>query len=110
MLQHLQGSGIMWKSYGFPVFLLTESGTKTLQEVLHSIFMFFFKLATQDTSDGLYCILRLLLDLRRQTLDTQFFGLNRKKGMKCKLSRRHTNSNLMAKIGDHSKSQGLYLG
>lgn len=26
------GSGIMWKSYGFPVFLLTESGTKTLQE------------------------------------------------------------------------------
>lgn len=22
----------MWKSYGFPVFLLTESGTKTLQE------------------------------------------------------------------------------
>lgn len=26
------GSGIMWKSYGFPVFLLTESGSKTLQE------------------------------------------------------------------------------
>ncbi|KAL2333210.1 hypothetical protein Fmac_014423 [Flemingia macrophylla] len=26
------GSGIMWKSYDFPVFLLTESGSKTLQE------------------------------------------------------------------------------
>ncbi|KAK2386400.1 Zn-dependent exopeptidases superfamily protein [Trifolium repens] len=26
------GSGIMWKSYSFPVFLLTESGTKTLKE------------------------------------------------------------------------------
>ncbi|KAG4920374.1 Nicastrin [Glycine soja] len=26
------GSGIMWKSYNFPVFLLTESGSKTLQE------------------------------------------------------------------------------
>ncbi|XP_027337970.1 nicastrin [Abrus precatorius] len=26
------GSGIMWQSYGFPVFLLAESGTKTLQE------------------------------------------------------------------------------
>lgn len=27
------GSGIMWKSYGFPVFLLTESGSRALQEV-----------------------------------------------------------------------------
>ncbi|KAG2406376.1 Nicastrin Precursor [Vigna angularis] len=26
------GSGVMWKSYNFPVFLLTESGSKTLQE------------------------------------------------------------------------------
>ncbi|KAK7379220.1 hypothetical protein VNO80_04675 [Phaseolus coccineus] len=26
------GSGIMWKSYSFPVFLLTESGSKTLKE------------------------------------------------------------------------------
>lgn len=26
------GSGIMWKSYSFPVFLLTSGGTKTLQE------------------------------------------------------------------------------
>lgn len=55
---HLQGSGIMWKSYNFPVFLLTESGTKTLQEVSHSIFMFYLKIATQDASDGRY-ILRL---------------------------------------------------
>lgn len=46
----------MWKSYNFPVFLLTESGTKILQEVLHSIRVlscFFIKLETQDTSDGL---------------------------------------------------------
>ncbi|CAL0301415.1 unnamed protein product [Lupinus luteus] len=28
------GSGIMWKSYNFPVFLLAESGTKTLQEFI----------------------------------------------------------------------------
>lgn len=42
----------MWKSYGFPVFLLTESGTKTLQEVSHSIFIFFLKLTTRDASDG----------------------------------------------------------
>ncbi|KAE9594414.1 putative nicastrin [Lupinus albus] len=28
------GSGIMWKSYNFPVFLLTESGTKTLREFI----------------------------------------------------------------------------
>ncbi|XVE90848.1 hypothetical protein DITRI_Ditri20bG0109100 [Diplodiscus trichospermus] len=27
------GSGIMWKSYNFPVFLLSESSTSTLQEV-----------------------------------------------------------------------------
>lgn len=50
LAQHLQGSGIMWKSYSFPVFLLTESSTKTLQEVLLSIFMF---LHSQDTIGGL---------------------------------------------------------
>lgn len=59
----------MWKSYGFPVFLLTESGTKTLQEVSHSIFIFFLKLTTRDASDG-WLHFEIQLDMWRQTLET----------------------------------------
>lgn len=42
LAQLVQGSGIMWKSYSFPVFLLTESGSKTLQEVLLGTLMFLY--------------------------------------------------------------------
>jgi len=65
----------MWKSYGFPVFLLTESSTKTLQEVLHSIFMFFLKLATH-ASDG-WLPFEVVV-MWRQTLETRFFCLSSK--------------------------------
>jgi len=42
LAQLVQGSGVMWKSYNFPVFLLTESGSKTLQEVLLGTLMFLY--------------------------------------------------------------------
>ena len=46
----IERDGIMWKSYKFPVFLLTESGSKTLQEVLLGIFMFLYLQNTGDDS------------------------------------------------------------
>lgn len=33
--QYLQGSGIMWNRYDFPVFLLSENSTLILQEVVY---------------------------------------------------------------------------
>ncbi|XP_062119081.1 nicastrin-like [Humulus lupulus] len=36
-LPHFQGSGILWNKYDFPVFLLSESSTKTIQEVSEEI-------------------------------------------------------------------------
>ncbi|XP_062079985.1 uncharacterized protein LOC133784720 [Humulus lupulus] len=36
-LPHFQGSGILWNKYDFPVFLLSESSTKTIQEVFEEI-------------------------------------------------------------------------
>lgn len=35
----MQGSGIMLKAYDFPVFLLSESSTSMLQEVIHLVKM-----------------------------------------------------------------------
>lgn len=60
VVQYLQGSGIMWKSYNFPVFLLTESGTEILQQVIVRLLILskemlglFMFLHLPDTSDGL---------------------------------------------------------
>jgi hypothetical protein len=37
MILCLQGSGVMWNAYNFPVFLLSESSTLTLQEVMYCL-------------------------------------------------------------------------
>lgn len=44
IIVHLQGSGIMWKAYNFPVFLLSQSSTLILQEV--SLSLKFYSLTT----------------------------------------------------------------
>jgi uncharacterized membrane protein len=37
MILRLQGSGVMWNAYNFPVFLLSENSTLTLQEVMYCL-------------------------------------------------------------------------
>lgn len=61
----LQGSGIMWNAYDFPVFLLSESSTLTLQEVC-TAWIFQCGLSVVHTLDNhLWWLFCLLCEVRK---------------------------------------------
>ncbi|KAH7533253.1 hypothetical protein FEM48_Zijuj04G0111000 [Ziziphus jujuba var. spinosa] len=74
------GSGIMWNAYNFPVFLLSESGTLTLQEEVKRLLSETHTRCNEvspDGNDGMACA-NLLNDeivSEQLTRNIQFFGL-----------------------------------